>query len=114
MQVRSVRPIDRTIRVDLGVMAIKGVLCIPQSSSITGTAPLLFTVISRILIGVGVLPLCRDAVSVFYSPIDWTIHRVKYKNSFFSDNSMYLASALSFQIIQFSIDKQFKCKTKTV
>ena len=43
----------------------EGVLCIPQSSSITG----LFRVISKTLVGDGVgFLLCRDAVDVFYSP----------------------------------------------
>ena len=42
----------------------KGVLRIPQSSSCR-----LFSVISRTLVG-GVLPLCRGAVSVFYS-LSW-------------------------------------------
>ena len=39
----------------------EGVLCIPQSSSITGASP------SDILFYF-YLPLCRDAVSIFYSP----------------------------------------------
>ena len=51
-----------------GSDGIKGVLRIPQSSSITGNSPSdFFSVISRTLVG-GVLPLCREAVSVFYSP----------------------------------------------
>ena len=41
----------------------KEVLCIPQSSRFTG----LFSIISRTLIE-GDLPLCRDAVNVFYGP----------------------------------------------
>ena len=47
----------------------EGVLCIPQSSSITGTSP------SNCLVsylghsfGRGVLPVCRGEVGVFYSP----------------------------------------------
>ena len=47
----------------------EGVLCIPQSPSITGTSP------SNCLVSytghsleVEVLPLCRGAVGVFYSP----------------------------------------------
>ena len=46
----------------------EGVLCIPQTSSIAGTSP------SDCLVSYpghsleGVLPLCREAVSVFYSP----------------------------------------------
>ena len=45
-------------RVDLEAMAMKA-LYIPQSFSITGVSPSL----------VGILPLCRDAFGVFYSPI---------------------------------------------
>ena len=47
----------------------KGVLCIPQSSSITGTS-LSDCLVSYPghLLGEGVLTLCRKAVSVFYSP----------------------------------------------
>ena len=46
----------------------EGVLRIPQSSRITGTSSSdFFIVISRTLVGEGVLPLCREAVGVFYS-----------------------------------------------
>ena len=46
----------------------EGVHCIPQGPIITGTSPSdLIRIISRTLI-VGILPLCRGAVSVFYSP----------------------------------------------
>ena len=43
------------------------VFCIPQSSSIAGTSPsdCLVSYLGHLL-GVGVLPLCRGAVSVFY------------------------------------------------
>ena len=47
----------------------EGVPCIPQSSSITGTSPL-DCLVSYPLVcvcGGGVLPPCREAVSVFYS-----------------------------------------------
>ncbi len=61
-------------RVDLGAMAMKGsdgnegVLRIPQSSSIAGTSPsdCLVSYPGHTL-GV-VLPLCKGAVGVFYSP----------------------------------------------
>ena len=45
------------------------VLCIPQSSSITGTSPsdCLLSYSRHLLVGV-VLPLCRDAISECYSP----------------------------------------------
>ena len=42
------------------------VLCIPQSSSITGTS-LSDCLVSGLSLGGG-LPLCRDAVDVFYTP----------------------------------------------
>ena len=46
----------------------EGVLLIPQSSSITGTSPL-DCLVSYLGHSLGkVLPLCRDAVGVFYSP----------------------------------------------
>ena len=45
----------------------KGVLRIHRSSSITGASEKVFSFISRTLV-VGVLPLCRDAVGVFYIP----------------------------------------------
>ena len=45
----------------------EGVLCIPQSPSITGTSHhQIVNVRSRKLVG-GVLPLCRGAVGIFYS-----------------------------------------------
>ena len=45
----------------------KVVFCIPQSSSITGASPsdCLVSYTGHLLGGGGVLPLCRDAVSVF-------------------------------------------------
>ena len=56
-------------RVDLGAMAMKGSFVFPQSPSIYWNLIIrLFSVINRTLIGEGVLPLCRGAVSVFYSP----------------------------------------------
>ena len=47
----------------------EGVLCIPQSSSITRTSPsgCLLSYTGRSL-GEGVLSLCREAVGVFYNP----------------------------------------------
>ena len=49
----------------------EGVLCIVQSSYITGTSLniRLLNIISRALVEGGVLPLCWEAVGVFYSPI---------------------------------------------
>ena len=71
----SIQPIDRTLS---GATTPgqgrdesngnEGVLRIPQSSSITGTSPSDCLVsYTRTLIGVGVLPLCRGTVGVFYS-----------------------------------------------
>ena len=71
-QFNSIWPTDWTlsvlplrVRVDLGAMAIKGVLNIPKASALL--EPTLFIVISRTLVGED-LPLCRDGVSVLYCP----------------------------------------------
>ena len=105
----------------------EGVLCIPQSSSITGTSPSdCLMSYSRTLIEFGgVLPLCRGAVSVFYNPsrqgaslggsypsaekqsvystasADWAIHRVNVKT-------------VLFQIIQFHISTQFRGQNSSI
>ena len=71
----SIGPIDRVLsgattlgQSGSGSNGNEGVLYIPQSSSITGTSPLdFFSVIFWTLV-VGVLPLCRGEVYVFYSP----------------------------------------------
>ena len=84
-QISSIGPIDRTLlgattlsQSGAGSNGNKGIVCIPQSSSITGTSP------SDCLVsyqdtrwGWG-LTLCREAVSVFYSPsrlVNWLIDR---------------------------------------
>ena len=46
----------------------EGVFCIPQSSSITGTSPSDCSVSYSGHLLEGVLPLCKDAVGIFYSP----------------------------------------------
>ena len=56
-------------RVDLGVMAVKGTPHSPKLQHYWNLTIRLFSVICRILIRV----VCRDAVSVFYSPSDWVI-----------------------------------------
>ena len=55
-------------RVDLGVMAMKGYSTFPKAPALLDLTIRLFSVISRTLVGGGVLPLCRGAVGVFYSP----------------------------------------------
>ena len=76
MQFSSIWPIDRTLsgatipsQSGPGSNGNEGVLCIPQSSNITGTSP------SDCLVSypghslrAGLLLLCWEAVSVFYSP----------------------------------------------
>ena len=59
---------------ELGSDSNKGVHRIPQSSSITGTSGSDVSAITRTFAG-GILPVCRDAVHVFYNPIpaDWAI-----------------------------------------
>ena len=72
---RSIWPIDGILLIATtlgqggpGNYGNEEVLRIPQSSSITGTSPSDCSVsYTRTLVG-GVLPLCRDAVGVFYSP----------------------------------------------
>ena len=75
MQFSSVWPIDRTLsgattlgQSGPGSDGNEGVLCIPQSSSITGTSPsdCLVSYPGHLLWGV--LLICRGAVGVFYSP----------------------------------------------
>ena len=67
-EIGSYQVLPFQVRVDLGAMAMKGVLHIPQSSSTAGTSP------SDCLVSYpghslgGVLPLCRVAVSVFLQP----------------------------------------------
>ena len=79
IQFSSIWPIDRTLsgattpsQSGPGSDGNEGVLHIPQSLNIR-----LFSVISRTLVGEGVLPLCRGAVHVFYSThsslADWAI-----------------------------------------
>ena len=51
---------------DLGAMAVKGVLRIPQSPSITAASSSDYLASYPRLVG-GVLPLCRYAVGIFYS-----------------------------------------------
>ncbi len=74
-QFSSIRPIDSTLsgattpgQSGPGSDGNEGVLCIPQSSSFTGTSPSdgLVSCPGHFLEG-GVLPLCIDAVGVFYS-----------------------------------------------
>ena len=62
--------LPRRARVDLGAMAIKGYSTpySPRPQHCWNLTIRLFSVISRTLVGRGVLPLCRGAVSVFYSP----------------------------------------------
>ena len=77
MQFTSIWPIEGTLsgpttlgKSGSGSNGNKGVLHIPQSSSITGTSP------SDSLMPypghrLGNLTICRDAVGVFYSPSNW-------------------------------------------
>ena len=58
--------LPRRARMDLGAMAMKGVLRIPQGPSKTSSSGCLVSYPGHSL--GGGLPLCRGAVSVFYSP----------------------------------------------
>ena len=55
-------------RVDLGAMAMKGYSTFPKAPALQDLTIRFFSVISRTLVVGGGLPLCRGAVSVFYSP----------------------------------------------
>ena len=78
-QFSSIWPIYRTLLVSttlglsgLGIDANEGVLHIPQISGITGTKPSDCLVScpghSMVVVVVGLLPLTREVVGVFYSP----------------------------------------------
>ena len=78
MQLVLFKPIDRALsdatipgHTGPGSNGNEGVLCIPQSSSITGTSPsdCLVSYPGNLLGWGGVLPFCKSAVGVFYSPI---------------------------------------------
>ena len=81
----SIWPIDRTLlgattlgQSELGSNSNEEVLHIPQSSSITEASPSDCLVLyPGHSLGGGVLPLCRDAVSAFYSPI-WKGHMIQW------------------------------------
>ena len=71
----SIWPIDRTLSGATTPGQIvpesdgnEGVLRIPQSSSITGTSPLDDLASHAGYLLVGGVPLCKNAVGVFYSP----------------------------------------------
>ena len=71
----SIWPTDRTIssattpgQCGPGSDGIEGVLCIRQSSCITGTSDCFVSYPGHSFGGRWVLPLCRGGVSVFYSP----------------------------------------------
>ena len=68
-------PIDKTLSSAItldqsgpGSNGNEGVLCIPQNSSISGTTPSNCLMSKDSYWGERVLPLCRGAVGVFYSP----------------------------------------------
>ena len=66
----------------------EGVLCIPQSSSITGTSPSYCLVISRTLVRAGSYSSAEMQSMYSTAPANWAIHRGKCKNRFTSDNSV--------------------------
>ena len=72
MYFSSIKPIDNpgattSGQSKTGSDSNEGVLCIPQRYCITGTSPSDFFV-SYLRHSLEVLPLCRGAISVFYSP----------------------------------------------
>ena len=76
MHFSSILPIDRALsgattlsQSGTGSDGNEGVLCIPQSSSIIGTSPSDCLVsYPGHLLGVRVLPLCKDTIGIFYNP----------------------------------------------
>ena len=72
-QFSSIWPMNRTLtcvtlpgRVDLGAMAMKGYSAFPKAPALLKPYHQIFRVMSRIFVR-GVVPLCKDAVGVFYS-----------------------------------------------
>ena len=90
----SIWTIDRTLldattpgQSGTGSNGNKGVLCIPQSSNITGALPSDFVsypghILVVVVVVVGVLSNYRDAVCVFYSPslLGWLYDAMTWKN----------------------------------
>ena len=60
--------LPRWAKVDLGAMTMKGCSAFPEDPALPEPHHQIVKCISRTLMGKGVLPLCRSAVSVFYSP----------------------------------------------
>ena len=109
MSNRSIWPIDRTLsgattpgQSKPGSDSNERVLHIPQSSSITGTSPSghLVSYPEHSLKRMGVLPLCRDTVGVFYSP-SWLGNAVTEESSevfcFFSPQQYVIRSYQNFR-----------------
>ena len=119
-QFSSIWPIDRTLsgatipsQCGPGSDDNEGVLHIPQISSITGTTPSEFRVISRTLVD-GVLHLCREAVGVFYSPRRLGKNdrqSVKLSVIFFLQNKSILTKISSSQILFLSILSHMRSST---
>ena len=91
----STWPIDRTLsgttspgQSRTGSNGNEGVLCNPQSSSITGASKseCFFSYSGKMLWG-GDLPLCRDAISVFYTH-NW-LGLQQFGENFLIDNKDY-------------------------
>ena len=113
-------------RVDLGAMAIKGYFAFPNAPVLLELHHQMFSVISRILIGGGVLPLCRGAVSVFYSPSQLGKKRILlmyiyiniWRKNFDEQISPKVINLFSRKIntitsLLYTIIRTFKCDTST-
>ena len=99
-------------RVDLGAMAMKVCPAFLKTPVSLGLTIRFFSVISSILI-LGVVPLCRGTVGVFYSPRrpGWYYHWITYESwysikqrnrTFFFRNSYLLFSFLFFLLSIYS------------
>ena len=114
-QFSSIWPINKTLsnattlgQSEPGNNGNEGVLRIPQSSCITGTWPS-DSVISKILLG-GVLPLCREAVDVFYSPNLLGNHWMRTNQYIYIYIHILLSTEDCFIVSQlFSVDKHASC-----
>ena len=83
-QFSSIWPLDRTLsgattpgQSGLGSCDNEGVLRIPKNSRITGASPSDCLVSYLGLLLEGILPLCRDAIGVFYSS-SWLGKQILY------------------------------------
>ena len=93
-----------------GIDGNEGVLCIPQSSSITGNLTIgLFSVISWTLIGGGLTPLQRFSWCILQpQPTGQSLFHIPYIHSVF--HIPYIHSSLSFEDLIFNRPVTWSCR----